>query len=377
MVQAENSFLGQKKFKMPKKLCMVTHPSGVYFVHVFVIFHAHLCTYAYAVTRLGDGKQCFSISTIPRRVRKTTAHSYSLRLHCFQYNVDKLHKPSGALPHHIPFWRIAQTVETTEPRLHVDPSPSTTPPSSRTSTTCNGTSKQLTSQRSAQRESDKKLHRWKGIPFVTDQRWPTATNGLLMISEQIRTWICLFMINAVESQDSEAKIRNTPGPSNAERRRNNLDSTISPRFLLLFLPFLDFSCSMLLRLLRLLRQKSPRRGSAVHRQVPRPGTPRGHEATRPRGHGGTRCENPELHTLHTLDTLDTFTWLLSNYSQNTSSWKFCLAGAFRLCTSWMAEALYCTERFGRWSHVRPGAMWGMWGTKARNEKKQVENVESF
>jgi len=103
MVQAENSFLGQKKFKMPKKLCMVTHPSGVYFVHVFVIFHAHLCTYAYAVTRLGDGKQCFSISTIPRRVRKTTAHSYSLRLHCFQYNVDKLHKPSGALPHHIPF----------------------------------------------------------------------------------------------------------------------------------------------------------------------------------------------------------------------------------------------------------------------------------
>lgn len=113
---------------MPKKLCMVTHPSGVYFVHVFVIFHAHLCTYAYAVTRLGDGKQCFSISTIPRRVRKTTAHSYSLRLHCFQYNVDKLHKPSGALPHHIPFWRIAQTVETTEPRLHVDPSPSTTPP---------------------------------------------------------------------------------------------------------------------------------------------------------------------------------------------------------------------------------------------------------
>lgn len=99
-----------------------------------------------------------------------------------------------------------------------------------------------------------------------------------------------------------------------------------------------------------------------------------HEATRPRGHGGTRCENPELHTLHTLDT---FTWLLSNYSQNTSSWKFCLAGAFRLCTSWMAEALYCTERFGRWSHVRPGAMWGMWGTKARNEKKQVENVESF
>lgn len=92
---------------------MVTHPSGVYFVHVFVIFHAHLCTYAYAVTRLGDGKQCFSISTIPRRVRKTTAHSYSLPLHCFQYNVDKLHKQSGVLPHHIPFRRIAQTVETT------------------------------------------------------------------------------------------------------------------------------------------------------------------------------------------------------------------------------------------------------------------------
>ena len=365
MVQAENSFLGQKKFKMPKKLCMVTHPSGVYFVHVFVIFHAHLCTYAYAATRLGDGKQCFSISTIPRRVRKTTAHSYSLRLHCFQYNVDKLHKPSGALPHHIPFWRIAQTVETTEPRLHVDPSPSTTPPSSRTSTTCNETSKQLTSQRSAQRESDKKLHRWKGIPFVTDQRWPTATNGLLMISEQIRTWICLFMINAVESQDSEAKIRNTPGPSNAERRRNNLDSTISPaipaisRFLLLHVaPIAPIAST---------KVASPRFSST-------PAGPKAWHATRPRGHGGTRCENPELHTLHTLDT---FTWLLSNYSQNTSSWKFCLAGAFRLCTSWMAEALYCTERFGRWSHVRPGAMWGMWGTKARNEKKQVENVESF
>ena len=31
-------------------------------------------------------------------------------------------------------------------------------------------------------------------------------------------------------------------------------------------------------------RKSPRRGSAVHRQVPRPGTPRGHEATRPWRH---------------------------------------------------------------------------------------------
>lgn len=214
-----------------------------------------------------------------------------------------------------------------------------------------------------------------------------------MISEQIRTWICIFMINAVESQDSETKIRNTSGPSNAERRKNNLDSTISPRFLLLFLLFLDFSCSMLLHVAPI-ADKS--RLAAVQQYTGRSQGLARHEATRPRGHGGTRCENLELHTLHTLDT---FTWLLStqhyspNYSQiltcfnyfsfpwcffwNTSSWKFCLAGAFRLCTSWMAEALYCTERFGRWSHVRPGAMWGMWGTKARNEKKQVENVESF
>lgn len=27
--------------------------------------------------------------------------------------------------------------------------------------------------------------------------------------------------------------------------------------------------------------------------------------------------------------------------------------AFWLCTSWIAEALYCTVRFGFWSHVRP------------------------
>ena len=42
-------------------------------------------------------------------------------------------------------------------------------------------------------------------------------------------------------------------------------------------------------------------------------------------------------------------------------------GAFWLCTSWMAEALYCTERFGCWSHVRPCT--GTGGTKATKIKE--------
>ena len=198
----------------------------------------------------------FSISAIPRRVRKTTAHSCTLI-----------------------FRRIAQL----EPRLHVDPWPSITPlleDFHDLQWNIQATSQFWSARRQIRNIGAlEQYHRWKDILLFSQ------TNGLLMISEQIRlTWIYLFMINAaiVESQqDSETKIFkiNTPtSPSDLDdlyRFPGNVEKTPwTPRFLR-FPPWLP--------LLLAGWGESPRRGSRVHRQVPRPGR-------------GTGCENPKWHT---------------------------------------------------------------------------------